>query len=172
MDHVISADEFQMIEIQKKTMDFTREVAELFCCANTKGAQPFRVWGQHTMESSIPVSCSRNSTRSSQPWPTGRSPHRLPWLESPWPFSWLAWSSGRNASASPKTILKHQSQLHQHLQCQLQTSLKGLSRNRWPTIRPPNLTRPFPFTSTSHRETFRRKGDILEQYSKQGHQRI
>ncbi len=37
MDHVISADESEMIEIQKKTMDWTGELAELFGRANTKG---------------------------------------------------------------------------------------------------------------------------------------
>jgi hypothetical protein len=37
MDHVISADESEMIEIQKKTMDWTGELAELFSPANTKG---------------------------------------------------------------------------------------------------------------------------------------
>jgi hypothetical protein len=37
MDHVISADESEMIEIQKKTMDWTKELAELFSRANTEG---------------------------------------------------------------------------------------------------------------------------------------
>jgi hypothetical protein len=37
MDHVISADESKMIEIQKKTMDWTGELAELFGRANTEG---------------------------------------------------------------------------------------------------------------------------------------
>jgi hypothetical protein len=37
MDHVISADESEMIEIQKKTMDWTGELAELFGRANTEG---------------------------------------------------------------------------------------------------------------------------------------
>jgi hypothetical protein len=37
MDHVISADESETIEIQKKTMDWTGELAELFGRANTKG---------------------------------------------------------------------------------------------------------------------------------------
>jgi hypothetical protein len=37
MDHVISADESKTIEIQKKAMDWTGELAELFGRANTKG---------------------------------------------------------------------------------------------------------------------------------------
>jgi len=37
MDHVISADESEMIEIQKKTMDWPGELAELFGWANTEG---------------------------------------------------------------------------------------------------------------------------------------
>ena len=37
MDHVISADESETIEIQKKTMDWTSKLAELFGRANTKG---------------------------------------------------------------------------------------------------------------------------------------
>jgi hypothetical protein len=37
MDHVISADESETIKIQKKTMDWTGELAELFCRANTEG---------------------------------------------------------------------------------------------------------------------------------------
>jgi hypothetical protein len=37
MDHVISADESEMIEIQKKSMDWTGELTELFGRANTKG---------------------------------------------------------------------------------------------------------------------------------------
>jgi len=37
MDHVISADESETIEIQKKTMDWTGELAELFGRANTEG---------------------------------------------------------------------------------------------------------------------------------------
>ena len=37
MDHVISADECETIEIQKKTMDWTEELAELFSRANTVG---------------------------------------------------------------------------------------------------------------------------------------
>jgi hypothetical protein len=37
MDHVISADESETIEIQKKTMDWTGELAELFSRANTEG---------------------------------------------------------------------------------------------------------------------------------------
>jgi hypothetical protein len=37
MDHVISADESETIEIPKKTMDWTWELAELLCRANTKG---------------------------------------------------------------------------------------------------------------------------------------
>jgi hypothetical protein len=37
MDHVISADKSETIEIQKKTMDWTGELAELFGRANTEG---------------------------------------------------------------------------------------------------------------------------------------
>jgi hypothetical protein len=37
MDHVISADESETIKIQKKTMDWTGELAELFGRANTEG---------------------------------------------------------------------------------------------------------------------------------------
>jgi hypothetical protein len=37
MDHVISADVSETIEIQKKTMDWTGELAELFGRANTEG---------------------------------------------------------------------------------------------------------------------------------------
>jgi hypothetical protein len=37
MDHMISVDKSEMIEIQKKTMDWTRELAELFGWANTEG---------------------------------------------------------------------------------------------------------------------------------------
>ncbi len=37
MDHVISADESKTIEIQKKIMDWTGELAELFGRANTVG---------------------------------------------------------------------------------------------------------------------------------------
>ena len=37
MDHMISADESKTIEIQKKTMDWTGELAELFGRANTEG---------------------------------------------------------------------------------------------------------------------------------------
>ncbi len=37
MDHVISADESETIEIQKKTMDWTGELTELFGRANTEG---------------------------------------------------------------------------------------------------------------------------------------
>jgi hypothetical protein len=37
MDHVISADESETIEIQKKTMDWSGELAELFRRANTEG---------------------------------------------------------------------------------------------------------------------------------------
>jgi hypothetical protein len=37
MDHVISADESETIEIQKKTIDSTGELAELFGQANTEG---------------------------------------------------------------------------------------------------------------------------------------
>jgi hypothetical protein len=37
IDHVISADESETIEIQKKTMDWTGELAELFGRANTEG---------------------------------------------------------------------------------------------------------------------------------------
>jgi hypothetical protein len=36
MDHVISADESEMIEIQKKTMDLTGELADHFGRANTE----------------------------------------------------------------------------------------------------------------------------------------
>ena len=37
MDHVISADESETIEIQKKTTDWTGKLAELFGRANTEG---------------------------------------------------------------------------------------------------------------------------------------
>jgi hypothetical protein len=37
MDHMISADESETIEIQKKTMDWTTELAERFGWANTEG---------------------------------------------------------------------------------------------------------------------------------------
>jgi len=37
MDHMISADESETIEIQKMTMDWTRELAENFGRANTEG---------------------------------------------------------------------------------------------------------------------------------------
>ncbi len=37
IDHVISADESETIEIQRKTMHWTGELAELFGRANTKG---------------------------------------------------------------------------------------------------------------------------------------
>jgi hypothetical protein len=37
MDHVISADESKTIEIQKKIMDWTGELAELFGRANIEG---------------------------------------------------------------------------------------------------------------------------------------
>ncbi len=37
MDHMISAEESEMIEILKKTMDWTGELAELFGQANTEG---------------------------------------------------------------------------------------------------------------------------------------
>jgi hypothetical protein len=37
MDHVISVDKSETVEIQKKTMDCTRELAELFGRANTEG---------------------------------------------------------------------------------------------------------------------------------------
>jgi hypothetical protein len=37
MDHVISTDESETIEIQKKTMDWTGELTELFGRANTEG---------------------------------------------------------------------------------------------------------------------------------------
>jgi hypothetical protein len=37
MDHVISADESETIEIQKKTMDWTGKLVELFGLANTEG---------------------------------------------------------------------------------------------------------------------------------------
>jgi hypothetical protein len=37
MDHVISADECETIEIQKKTMDWTGKLAELFGRANNEG---------------------------------------------------------------------------------------------------------------------------------------
>ncbi len=37
MDHVLSADESETIEIQKKTMDWTGELAELLSRANTEG---------------------------------------------------------------------------------------------------------------------------------------
>jgi len=37
MDHVISADKSETIEIQKKTMDWTGKLAELFGRANTEG---------------------------------------------------------------------------------------------------------------------------------------
>ncbi len=37
MDHVISADEFETIEIQKKTMDWIGELVLLFGQANTEG---------------------------------------------------------------------------------------------------------------------------------------
>ncbi len=38
MDHVILADKSETIEIQKKTMDWTGELVELFSRANTEGA--------------------------------------------------------------------------------------------------------------------------------------
>ena len=37
MDHVISTDESETVEIQKKTMDWTGELTELFGRANTEG---------------------------------------------------------------------------------------------------------------------------------------
>ncbi len=37
MDHVILTDESETLEIQKKTMDWTRELMELFGRANTEG---------------------------------------------------------------------------------------------------------------------------------------
>jgi hypothetical protein len=37
MDHVISADESETIEIQKKAMDWTGELPKLFGRANTEG---------------------------------------------------------------------------------------------------------------------------------------
>jgi len=37
MDHVISADESETIEIQRKTMDWASELADLFGRANTEG---------------------------------------------------------------------------------------------------------------------------------------
>jgi hypothetical protein len=37
MDHVISANESETIEIQKNTKDWTGELAELFSWANTEG---------------------------------------------------------------------------------------------------------------------------------------
>jgi hypothetical protein len=37
MDHVISMDESETVEIQKKTIDWTRELMELFGRANTEG---------------------------------------------------------------------------------------------------------------------------------------
>jgi len=39
MDHVISADESEIVEIQMKTMDWTGELTELFNRANTEVAQ-------------------------------------------------------------------------------------------------------------------------------------
>jgi len=47
MDHVISADESETIKIQKKTMDWTGELAKIFGRANTEGLPtlPFRASG-------------------------------------------------------------------------------------------------------------------------------
>jgi hypothetical protein len=42
MDHVISVDESETVEIQKKTMDRTGELTELFSRANMEGIQGLR----------------------------------------------------------------------------------------------------------------------------------
>ncbi len=52
MDHVISADESETIEIQKKTMDWTGELAELFGRASTEGIHMAiqGLWTKHNRE--------------------------------------------------------------------------------------------------------------------------
>jgi hypothetical protein len=59
--------------------------------------------------------------------------------------------------SSPQSMEHHR--LHQ---CRLPTNPTFTALNRPPISRPPNQTRPFQFTSTSHEETPQRKGEILE----------
>jgi hypothetical protein len=51
MDHVISTDESKTMEIQKKTMDWTGDLAELFSRANTEGI--------HTAIQGLRTKCNR-----------------------------------------------------------------------------------------------------------------
>jgi hypothetical protein len=79
MDHVISADESQTIEIQRKTMDWTGELAELFGRANTDSIHKAiqGIWTKYNGEFDE-ASCSKNSIRSSQRRPIGLSPRPPP----------------------------------------------------------------------------------------------
>jgi len=80
LDHGISADESEMIEIQKKTMDWTGELAELFGRANTEGIlmaiQGLRM--KYNGEFDTSMKCSKNLTKSIRPRHTGLSPHTQP----------------------------------------------------------------------------------------------
>jgi hypothetical protein len=58
MDHVISADESETIEIQRKTMDWTGKLAKLFGRANTDGIhQASQGLGPNTMENLTQANC-------------------------------------------------------------------------------------------------------------------
>jgi len=79
MDHVISADESETIEIQKKTMDWTSKLAELFGRANTEGIH-MAIQGlqPNATENSTQANCSRSLIKFDQWRPIGPSPSQPP----------------------------------------------------------------------------------------------
>ncbi len=130
--------------------------------------RPLKDSGQNTMASSTPANFSMNLTRSFPLMLIGHLLLQQSWLESNWPSSSLACSSGKNVPANKKPQLR----LHRLLRCRCLTSTQGPSPTRCPSTRPPSQTRPSQFPSTFHRETPRWKGEILGQYMKQDYQRI
>jgi hypothetical protein len=107
MDHVISADESETIEIQKKTMDWTGELAELFGRANT------------TSE------LFKDQIQPAETHWTFTSPVVMIGIFlALFLFGMLIWKKCFSKTNSMEAM--H----HRHLPCQLPTNLRDLSRHR------------------------------------------
>jgi hypothetical protein len=116
MDHVITADKTEDIEVHSKWLDWTWLWANSSSNPRTESSQPpLRSSRLRSLGSLMPMFCSASSRRwqRTSPRNTGHSPHRESWLPEPWSSFSLGCAAGRNAARETRC---RPTQRHRHCQ--------------------------------------------------------
>jgi hypothetical protein len=117
MDHVISSDESETIEIQKKTMDWTGELTELFGRANTEGIHTAvqGLWTKYNEEfDATELFKELDQIKLAEAHWTFTSPAAMISITlALFLIGMLIWKKCNNKTPH----VKYQPQLHQHLRC-------------------------------------------------------